>query len=98
MKSSKPCNAHILAVIARNYNALRASLVSDVEINVSSRNYDDLFGDTIVFIFEDIKATPLTEEAEILNHFKYRFKMIRFRAYAESKEKRLSNENIKDDE
>ena len=87
-----------MAVIARNYNSLKSALVSDIEINVSGRSYEDIFEDTILFVYGDCKAENITDEAAILEHFKYRFKMIRFKAFAESKEKRLLTDNIQENE
>lgn len=98
MKSKKPCNVLAMDVIARNYDKLKSSLVIDSTTDISGRSYEDIFGDTCLLIYNDPKASSLKTDAEIVEHFKYRFKMIRFRVFAESKEKRITNENIKDDE
>ena len=98
MKSKSACNSYVIAVIARNYNSLKSALVSDVEINISGRSYEDIFEDTILFIASDPAASSIKVEAAILDHFKYRFKMIRFRVFANSKEITMSSIVIQDED
>lgn len=80
MKFENTYNTLVLKVIANNYERLKDEIkVEKQSIDVPTRNIDDVFQDTILLIAEDPKASSFKKETEILEYFKYRYNVMRYR-------------------
>ena len=80
MKSKSTCNTLALKVIASNYDKLMKEIrFEKQQINTPTRDINDVFQDTILLISEDPKASLLKKEGEILELFKYRYNVMRYR-------------------
>lgn len=71
-------NRRVMDVIAKHYNTLRARCGYRKYGNFCSKNYEDIFQDTVLYVVQDEKASRLADDAEILDFFCWRFKMIEF--------------------
>lgn len=71
-------------ILADNYTLLkdRCRIVGDIVW--CSKNYEDIFHDTIMYVSQDDKADGLSEE-ELLDFFCYRFKMLEFQTISDNK-------------
>ncbi|MCE5175836.1 MAG: hypothetical protein ABFC90_07335 [Bacteroidales bacterium] len=80
MKSENTYNTLVLEVIAKNYEKLKEEIkIEKQSIDVPTRNIDDVFQDTILLIAEDSKVSSFKKETEILEYFKYRYNVMRYR-------------------
>lgn len=77
-------SSRVADVIAKNYAELRQEFVKKEYGNYSSMSYEDIFQETVLFVIQDKKAFDLSDD-EIIQHFKFRYNMIRFRIIQESK-------------
>lgn len=78
-------NRRVMNVIGRNYNKLREMCGNDVGKLYCSESFEDIFHDTIQFVIQDKSAASLATEGEIIYHFVYRYRMIRFQRIMDDK-------------
>lgn len=65
-------------IIANNYDSLKLSLCSELNICCGGATQEDVFSDTILLVIHEVGIDEKTEK-QLLNHFKRRFNMILFR-------------------
>lgn len=64
--------------IGRNYYKLRALCFRQAACCYDSRDYDDIFQDTVLYIIQDPEALKCTTDEMLVEHFLYRYRMIEF--------------------
>lgn len=72
-----------MTMIAHNYERLK-SLCSHGHGLFCSKNYEDLFQDTILFVSQDEKA-PTSSDKALIDYFCYRFRMIEYQTINDNK-------------
>lgn len=81
---NKPHSDRVAKIIAKNYNKLLNEFSRNNKGNFYSMDYDDIFQETILYIIQDKRAFKLSESG-LLDHFRYRYRMIRFQIIQDSK-------------
>lgn len=89
---NKPHSDYVAAVLAKNYDMLLAEFSRSKYGNFQSMSYEDIFQETILYVIQDKQAFKMSE-SEILDHFKYRYKMISFQIIQDSKLERKEEFN-----
>lgn len=79
-----PYSDRVALIIAKNYESLRYEFVKGECGNYSSMSYEDIFHETILYVIQDKKAFALSE-TDILNHFRFRYNMVKFQIIQDSK-------------
>ncbi|MBK5721364.1 hypothetical protein JGH11_10815 [Dysgonomonas sp. Marseille-P4677] len=80
----KPYSCFVSSIIAKHYDRLREEFNKGKEGNFGSMSFEDIFQETILYVIQDKTAFNLSEK-EILDHFKYRYKMIQYQIIQDSK-------------
>ena len=80
-------NQSVERQLGRVYRLIRQQHKLDKCNCIGGRSDEDIFDDTFLFILGDKQAENLTD-VEIVEHFKRRFKMIRFQIYKDQNMKR----------
>lgn len=80
----KPYSNRVAEVIARHYNELKQCLCPAAYGNHAGRSTEDIFSDTVIYVIQDEAAHNLSTDAEILNHFEYRHRMIMYQVIKDS--------------
>lgn len=89
---NKPHSDYVAAILANNYNRLLAEFSRSKYGNFQSMSYEDIFQETILYVIQDKRAFKMSESA-ILDHFRYRYKMIRFQIIQDAKLERKTDYN-----
>lgn len=71
-------NDRVMSAIGRNYSKLKEKLLIEDTGNYCSESMEDIFHDTIQYVIQDEAASGLTTDKEIMTHFLYRYRMIKF--------------------
>ncbi len=69
-------------IIANNYNELKESLCSGLDICCAGETQEDVFSDTVVLVIHERNIEEKNEE-QLIKHFKRRFNMLLFRTLQE---------------
>lgn len=85
-KKSDLKNKRVLDVIASKYDVLYQMCRSTVPA-YSKDEFEDIFQDCILFMYTDQRCSGLTMIEDIVQMFRYRFRMIEF-DHAKNKQKR----------
>lgn len=72
--------------IGRNYERLYALCCHGKHGYFDSRNYDDIFQDTVLYVCQDTSAKEIHSDADLITHFVYRFRMIEFQIMQDAKQ------------
>lgn len=80
----KPNSNRVASVIAKHYDKLRVEFDKGKDGNFGSMSFEDIFHESILYIIQDKTAFNLSEQ-EILEHFRYRYKMIQYQIIQDSK-------------
>lgn len=87
---SVPHSDHVASVLAKHYKKLKQEFDSGDIGNFHSMSYSDIFQETILYVIQDKRAFEMSE-GEIIEHFKYRYNMIKFQIIQDSKLKFNTN-------
>lgn len=85
-----PHSDHVASVLAKHYNSLKQEFDGGNIGNFHSMSYSDIFHEAILYVIQDKKAFEMSEN-EIIEHFKYRYNMIKFQIIQDSKLKYNTN-------
>lgn len=72
--------------IGRNYERLHALCCQGKYGYFDSRDYEDIFQDTIIYVSQDPAAKDKHSDSEIISHFLYRYRMIEFQTMQDAKQ------------
>lgn len=75
-----------MSVIAHNYNRLKQLCGYRSSGLYCSKSYEDIFQDTVLLVSQDEKASTLSSENELIDYFRYRFRMIEYQAINDNKQ------------
>ena len=76
----------MMEVLAGNYDKLTQLCGYKKSGLYCSKSYEDIFEDTILFVAQDTKAASLKSDKEIIDYFRYRYRMIQFQTINDSKQ------------
>lgn len=76
----------VAEIIARNYYKLRALCFRQLPVCFDSRNYEDIFHDTVLYVIQDVKSTTYNTDEEIIAHFLYRYRMIEYQTIKDAQQ------------
>lgn len=79
-----PHSDYIASIIAKHFNMLKNDLCEGDRGNFYSMSYEDIFQETVLYTIQDKKSFDLSEK-EVIEHFKYRYNMIKFQIIQDSK-------------
>lgn len=79
-------STYIAEVIGKNYSRLRKLCKCRKNGLFTSRSYEDIFEDTILYVIHDPEAHNITTEDSIIEHFCYRYRMIEFQTVMDSRQ------------
>lgn len=85
-----PHSDHVASVLAKHYNSLKQEFDGGNIGNFHSMSYSDIFHEAILYVIQDKKAFEMSED-ELIEHFKYRYNMIKFQIIQDSKLKFNTN-------
>lgn len=88
----KPHSDKVAAVLAKHYDILLAEFSKNKHGSYQSMSYEDIFQETVLYVIQDKRAFKMSESA-ILDHFRYRYKMIRFQIIQDAKLERKTDYN-----
>lgn len=71
-------NRKVLDAVARNYAKLRMLCNCRPYGSYCGKSYEDIFQDTVLYVIQDENVPSLSTDAEIINHFCYRYRMIEY--------------------
>lgn len=74
--------------IGKNYLKLRSLCCVEFDTFHGSLSREDIFQDTVLYVIQDVEASLLESEEDIIKHFCYRYKMIAFQIIQDSKQLR----------
>lgn len=74
----------VAAVLAKHYKSLKLEFYSIKSIQFSAMDNEDIFHETMLYVIQDPIAFSMSE-TEILEHFRSRYKMIRFQIVQDAK-------------
>ena len=77
-KQSKP-NQDVARLLATNYDLIKSCLKAEASIALCSWSFEDIFQDTCLHIICDEAAVSKTTLNAFIEHFRYRYNMIKFR-------------------
>lgn len=87
---SVPHSDYVASVLAKHYNGLKQEFDTGDAGNFHSMSYSDIFHEAILYVIQDKKAFEMSED-ELIEHFKYRYNMIKFQIIQDSKLKFNTN-------
>ena len=68
----------VAEAIGKNYLKLRSLCCVEFDTFHGSLSREDIFQDTVLYVIQDVEASLLESEEDIIKHFCYRYKMIAF--------------------
>lgn len=71
--------------VGRNYEKLRILCYKGSHGFYSSRSYEDIFQDTVLYVIQDVAALSKTD-SELIEHFMYRYRMIEYQTIKDSQQ------------
>jgi len=77
---------HVMEVLAGNYDKLKQLCGYRKSGLYCSKSYEDIFEDTILFVAQDTKAASLKSDKEIIDYFRYRYRMIQYQTINDGKQ------------
>lgn len=89
---SKEYSPYVAEVLAKHFKSLSSELNRSKHGNYQSMSYEDIFQETVLYVIQDKRAFKMSESA-ILDHFRYRYKMISFQIIQDSKLERKTDYN-----
>ena len=78
-------NDKVMAMIASNYKQLKQLCADHSHGLYCSKDNEDIYQDTVLFVSLDEKASSLSTDKELIDHFCYRFRMIEYQAINDNK-------------
>ena len=85
---SEKMGVNMSVVIGKNYLKLRSLCCVEFDTFHGSLSREDIFQDTVLYVIQDVEASLLESEEDIIKHFCYRYKMIAFQIIQDSKQLR----------
>lgn len=79
-----PHSDYVASVLAKHYDSLKQEFDDGDTGNFHSMSYSDIFHEAILYVIQDKKAFEMPED-ELIEHFKYRYNMIKFQIIQDSK-------------
>lgn len=79
---------HVMECLGMHYTELRARCRQDWQLGNMTRSWCDVFHDTFIYVAQDVEAKTKTEE-ELLEHFMYRFRLLKFQAMKEQQTEKV---------
>lgn len=88
----KPHSGYVACIIAKHYDKLKNEFNRCKDGNFCSMSFEDIFQESILYVIQDPIAFNMSE-SEIIEHFRYRYKMIKYQITQDSKLIHYSNAN-----
>lgn len=76
----------IAEIIGRNFKKLHALCFRENIGYFDSRNYEDIFQDTVIYVIQDTMSLTCKTDSDLIQHFLYRYRMIEYQAIQDAKQ------------
>lgn len=81
-------NKAVMAAVARNYDRLKRLCAVGGHGIYGGEGFEDIFQDTVLYVIQDSASATLQSDDQIVEHFLYRFNMIKFQRINDDKARR----------
>lgn len=88
LSSRRIPDVRVLTVLANNYIQLMVRCGVSKRGCFCSKNYEDIFEDTIMIVASDDKAKAMSDDKDILDWFCFRYKMVEYQAVRDNRQLR----------
>lgn len=76
----------IAEIIGRNFKKLHALCFRENAGYFDSRNYEDIFQDTVIYVIQDTMSLTCKTDSDLIQHFLCRYRMIEYQAIQDAKQ------------
>lgn len=81
-------NKTVMEAVARNYDRLKGMCGAGIHGIYGGEVFEDMFQDAVLYVIQDSAAVSLKSDDQIVEHFLYRFNMIKFQRINDDKARR----------